>query len=593
MSDLTWSDAEILAELDSHIERRIAYSDALTAMNKMRADYATELTVLDGKLLFSEEKISGLNRQVSDLNGEIALLDGQIADLEGKITTLDGQIAVLEGQVLTLTSQNTTLKGQNTALKDQNSALTIQLADLTPDVVFTIAATPKMTSNFETAISHVTSKDLLWANATAKAKGMVNLGSAITYHQRHLLGWGTPDPWAWDGIGTRPAEPTNWGTMDSFMAMGLEMGGKLAVNTQLYSWHLKGRWMADGSTQPMTVADQFSDDGVLLTNQVPAYLLLIKRLAERYLVAPWNVEVWTTGTEFHGLYRGRNKTFNEWRWDDYAGTPGANADMGMAYIHNITVAKIIEVAVAKGIDPAKLKFIFNYPPLSSQGKPTGDSVPVGHPLYGRPWGTANKQPVSILKNMPPLLTRYDAGAFDIATPNKDGVVLLTDDFAQLQKIDDMAAYARSLISKPLAVLEVYDKPQTDLNASPQKRAAIRADAFRHFLLNGIWTVYIWGSNGAAMNTGSEGAVPAAALLTDTSKSTGGDSTAMLDVVRMFHNWFGPGTPIYDVTVTGSGAALLPSDKMAMLISQSPIRLNAQVDGDVYLLDPYEVRMVVR
>lgn len=593
MSDLSWSDEEITSELDSHTEKRIAYADALTSMTKMRADYEADLTAKEEKILLSDGKISDLDGQVADLKAKIAVLDGQISDLTGKIAALNTSVTDLTGQNTTLQGQVTTLNQQNTTLKGQNSALSLQIADLAPDVVFTIGTTPKLISKFETAITHVVGKDLLWADPTAKAKGMANLARSITYQQRHLLGWGTPDPWPWDGTGERPAEPTNWSIMDSFMQMALDMKAKLAVNTQLYSWHLKGRWMPDGTTQLMPPSDQFSDDGVLLTNQVPAYLLLIQRLAERYLGPPYNVKIWTTGTEFHGLYRGRDRSFNEWRWDAYAGTPGANADMGMAYIHNITVAKILEVAAAKNIDPASLIFIFNYPPLTSQGKPTNDSVPVGHPLRGRPWGTANKQPISILKNMPPLLTRYDAGGFDIATPNKDSVIVQPDDFAQLQKLDDMVNHAKSLVSKPFAVMEVYDKFQNETTASPQKRAALRADAFRHFLINGIWTVFIWGSNGEAMNMWTEGPVPAAALLTDTSKSTGGDSTPMLDVVRMFHDWFGPGTPIYDFTATGSGAVILPSDKMVMLINQSSNQLSTKIGNDVFMLEPYAVRMVAR
>lgn len=561
MTTPLWNDSKVREELDNNVERQIVYADALASMFEMRQSYETERATL-------QEKIINFNTQVNDQNN-------QIADLESQVENLTEQITVLNTQIVDLQNQPPT----------QNP---------TADITVTVGSTVKMTSIFETAMTHVASQDLLSANATAKTKGMKNLGAAITYFQKQILGWGALDPWLWNGVGTRPPEPTNWASLDNFLKMSLDMGGKLAINTQLWPWHLRGKWNADGTTTPCVASEQFSDSGVIMTSEVSNYLLLIQRLAERYLVAPYNVRIWTTGTEYHGLYQGRDKTFKEWRWDDYPGTPGRNADMGASYIHNITVDKITEVAIAKSIDLASLVFVNNYPPISATAKPTSDSVPVGHPLRGKAWGTAIKQGISIMANMPPLLKRVDILGFDMASVNKDGVALV-DDFASLNRYDDIISYIKTVApSRPLAIMETYDKPQADPGPNTALyRAAIRADAFRHMLLNGVWAAFVWGNAGEAMNYGSEAPIPDAALLTDTSVATGGQSTAMLDVVKMYHDSFGPGTPIYDAVVVGSGVAVLPSDKYVILINQTNSAHHVAVGQDVYMLNPYQVRKVAR
>lgn len=538
---------DIQAELEAQSVTRIDISVAYTVLQKMYDAYETDRTA-------SADKMAELQKTVDSL------------------------------------------QTQDTSLQEQIATLTTKLAVATADVHMAVGSTPILTSRFETALSHVDGQDLMWANKTAKLTGMASLAKAISIQQNHLLGWGRTDPWPWDGTGTRPPEPTAWGSLDGWLQMCLGIGNKLALNTQLYPWHLRGRWGADGVTIPCTVADVYSDDGVIMTNRTADYLLLIKRMAERYLVPPYNVRIWTTGTEFHGLYRGRDKTFKEWRWDDFPGTPGANADMGMAYIHNITVDQILAVAAAKSIDPATLTFINNYPPIVCNGKPISDSVPIGHPLRQRPWGTPNSQGFSILQHMIPLLKRVDIVGIDMGSINRDGVVLVADEFANLNRYDDILSYIKTIVlSKPIAIMETYDKPQVDPGPNSfALRAAIRADAFRHMLLNGIWAAFIWGTSGAAMGVyGDPGRKKDAALLTDTMTATGGQPTLMLDAVELYHDHFGPDTAIYDFTVIGTGVSALFSETKGMLINQTNATKTVAVDDVVYSLSPYQYMLIDR
>lgn len=537
--------------------------------------------------LWSEEKISGqleaITEELISLSDARALISEIQTDYEIDRVTKETEISDLQKQVNDLTVQN---------------------SSSTADVTLTVDTNLALISRFETAITHVDSSDLIFANATAKATGVKTLATGVHWQQKHLLGWGTTDPWPWIGTGTRPPEPTAWTNLDNWLNFCLSIGNRLALNTQLYPWHLRGKWNADGTTTPCVATDAYSDEGVLMTDSVADYLLLIQRMAERYLVAPYNVKIWTTGTEYHGLYRGRDKTFSEWRWDAYPGTPGRNADMGASYIHNITVAKILEVASnlkdaqgkAAPIDPTSLVFINNYPPIIGNGTPTNDSVPVGHPLRNRAWGTANKQGLSILQHMIPLLNRVDAIAMDMSSINRDGVILVADEFDNLDRYDDVFNYIATIVpAKPLVIMETYDKSQHDPGPnSALLRATIRADVFRRMILHGVWSAVVWGTAGEAMGIPSDGGKKAdAALLTDTSVAIGGKPMPMFDVMRLYHDNFPPGTMVYRVTSSNKAVNAIASDRVILMYNKTGSPHRVAVINDIYALDPHEIRVVYR
>lgn len=589
MTDALWTEGRVEERLENDVERRISFDDAYIALWEIVQEYEADRTASAATI---DAQGSTIEEQGAIIQDDIAA----IATLNGTVASVTAQVGSLTAQVGTLTQSNidkaTEIAGDNAIIAN----LQLRVIDLSPDVTVTIGSNVIATSRFETGMTDANNKDLMYANATAKTTGIATLKTAMSIYQKHLIGWGSGDVWPWDGTGLRPPVPTGWTQLDAYLNMGLAMGTRLALNTALYPWHLRGKWMPDGTTVPLTYAEQFSDTGVLMTNQVPAYLSMIKLMAERYLIPPYNVAIWTTGTEFHGLYQGRQRTYHSWRYDDFPGTPGANADMGAAYIHNITVDQILAVVAAKGIDPSKLVFINNYPPFIGRGIPTNDSVPVGHPLRGRKWGSANKQGPEILVKMPPLLKRVDAIGFDMSTPNMDGNQLV-DDFGNIDKVDDYVAFIRfANPGKPVIVMEQYDKPAADPGANSKNyRAAIRAEFYRRLVLNGVWSSWVWGTQGEAMGTVGQGAVmiPDAALLTDTALATGGQATTMLKVIKLFHDHFGPGTPIYDVEVVGGGASVLVSDKVAVLISKTASPLKVALGGDMYVLDAHEVRAVMR
>lgn len=544
MSD-QWTDANVKSFLDNVTEKRIPYSDALSLLSRVRDD-------------FNAQSASQLNT-IRELNDDIAHLDTQIDTLKSAVDSANKQIAAM-----------------------------------TPDVTVEPGGIVS-TSVFQTGFSDVDNKDLLYANPTARATAMANLSPVMHLEQNYLLGWGKSDPWQWDGTGTKPPAPTNWASLDACMMYAVNMGLRRVLNTQLIPWHLRGEWGQDGTTRPHTYADQWSDSGILMTSRVDDFKLLISTAADRYLRDPYKVDVIVTGCEFHGAYRGRDKTFNHYRYDDYPGTPGDNADMGMAYIHNIVVDVFTKKAVELGIDPAKLTFINNYPPLVVWGKGASYTVPIGHPLRDRIWGSSDNRGLEVLQKMIPLLKRVDAIGFDMSTGNKDGIYTTgMSDWDNLTRYDEILDYIISLNpGKKYISVEGYEKPYLDPgDNSALYRTAIRADVYRRYVQKGIWASLIWGITGSAMGgPGSTDKIANGALVTPTSTATGGQTKPMLQMVKLFHDYFSAGTPIRSAKITGNGVSVLLSDVKAMLINKTNMTKKVAINGDVFLVTPYACRVV--
>lgn len=496
----------------------------------------------------------------------------------------DAYEAVLAQNVAEMTSLLGQIRDLQSEVSSRDSRITELEAEL-PQVSVTIG--PEiLKSRFEIAVTHADNKSLFYAPDSVKQAGLSALKNLLHWQQKSMMSWGAMDPWDWDGTGTRPPAPTNWGNLDAWVAMMKQADKPIALNTDLFSWHLRGTWNQDGTTRKHTVADRWSSTGTLLTDEVQNYRLLIRTLALRYLK---DVRIWCTGTEYHGLFLGRdaqNKpTFKHYRFDNYAGTPGS-ADMGAAYRHNITVEEILNAAATLKIDPTSLTIINNYPPLVVYGKATSDCVPVGHPLRDRPWGSLDARSLEVIDLMIPLLKRCDLVGFDLGTHTKDGVYPAKDDIENLGRYDDILRYfSFRWPDKQFICMETYDKPRLTQNPTEQYRCMIRADAFRRMLIKGLRSAVIWGTAGEAM--GDAGLIPEAALL---STSTG-LPTKMFETVRMFHDYFGPGTPIFDTTVTGGPVSALASDAWVMLINQSNVFYRVGIGLDSFALDPYEVRVV--
>lgn len=454
-----------------------------------------------------------------------------------------------------------------------------------------------MTSNYKTSITHMSGPDLRTGNAVARERAKASLATALELHRVSTHLYGVSDPWNWNGVGTRPAEPTNWNSLDATLQMVRDMNGEPILGFGNWSWHLKGKWTGGLNTTLCTVADAFDENGRPLTDQVTALRLFVRRTAERYLpAATHNVRWWqTTNWEAHGFERDRAGGFDVQGFDDHPGTAG-QADMGMAYLHNIVYDELMQVADELNIERSELNIITGYFRINTRGVPSSDSVAVGHDLREKAWGTANSSGIDSILGHLPLLTAgsWDYWSYDIGSLNKDDVVL-TDDWTNLQRFTDIGVFIRDAVaaigfgSKGCFVSERYTKPQTDPGVGKQQyRAAINADSERRFLLLGLDGAMYWSPIGRANEPGAEAE---AGLITSVATSSGGQTQPAFDVVKGFHEEFSPSTPIHDVTIIGSGITALASDEKVLLINHTDVSKLVAVGAVRHDLAPYEAKWV--
>lgn len=462
------------------------------------------------------------------------------------------------------------------------------------DVYITVNPVSTYTSQMETAISHINNNDFRFANATARARAMPLLAEAFDIQHQPMLGYGSSDPWRWLGDGTRPSEPTNWGSLDTMIDYFDQMGSRKMITTDLIPWHIKGIYGAGGVTTPGTLADQFTDSGRVMTSKQGDWVHLIRRLAERYL--PLGVTIWQTGIEFHGDQRNHiDFGFDPWAYDDYPGTSGNNADAGAAHLHNLTVDTIKQVASELNIPLESLDFINNYPRLRATTGTNSDSFPVDHPLRERPWGTGERMGFEAIIGMVPLIEHnITAWAVDFSLSNIDTPIEI-EAFAALEKFTDYIEYikdelaALDITDKKIVVSELYDNPPANEHSgNPQYRAALRAESMRRLLEAGVWLAMGWGISGRDADDGYE---DVAGFLTPLDTADGGEAYPKLGVVKTFKENYSRGTDMHTVTVVGDGVSAIANANVITLINKTPLTKKAMVGTTVHTLVPFDVKTV--
>lgn len=460
------------------------------------------------------------------------------------------------------------------------------------DVYITVAPTVALTSAYETAVVHTESDEIKFGNATARARAMASVEQAIKYHHSYLISGGVSDIWTLTNPGSWtpgdepvPAEPHNWSSLDLQMSRILEMGGTPVLTLHLYEWWMKGHLQTNGTTIPATLADQFSEDGRLMTQYLPHERLRIRRLCERYMVAPYNVRHFVMGIEMHGWFlgsttsNGSNLTFNRYAYHDFEGTPGLNANMGVAYYHNEMGAVIHVVATELSIPLEEITIINNYPRLLHRTVPDSNSVDSGHALYDSDWGTPDKRPLEVLELGLPLINPdyLQAVAFDFGVRNDDHNTngAATDDWANLAKFTDYSLYVQGILDDltldvPMLLREVYSRPQehgVELE-NYELRASLHAEVMRRMVEAGVWQGCEWGFLGRAEGEAGGGPTLGGAMFTEIDVSSGGVALPVLDAIRIFNEQFSAGTPIHDITISGTGVSAIASDEVIYLINKT-------------------------
>ena len=148
---------------------------------------------------------------------------------------------------------------------------------------------------------------------------------------------------------------------------------------------------------------------------------------------------------------------------------------------------------------------------------------------------------------------------------------LTDYFGQI------ARQFRARTQLPIWISEFYG----GWSSNPQFTAANHASCYLHALLSGISVVLLWDAEIQRWNY----------LFTSTKTAEGGQPSPHYQVVKIFNNDFGPGTPLFMATSSSPDVEALASATKTLLINKRDAKVMVRLDGNDLTMTPYEVRLV--
>jgi hypothetical protein len=444
-------------------------------------------------------------------------------------------------------------------------------------------SSPVGTSHFSPGISQVdTTLNYPWDNndptAVKNVKSLIK--QAITYENTPIMAWGVDDPWP----DPSRADPSNWSTLDSRLQLIIDTGGIPVITLSEAPWWMKGELQSDGSTRLIMHSEEWSNiaySARILDNKMDAWLHLVQRVAERYMVAPYNVRYFQVWNELKGYY---NPITNSYDYTTSAGDPsGPNAKHGYTYMYNQTYGRLMQVARSLGIATESIKVGGPYVVMDTWSSSAQQSNP-SH--ITKAYGTYDQRPLDVVQ----YWLQHKAGAGFITVDgdngNKDGVNI-TDPFTASEKFADVTDWIRSLDNNiypgaatlPIWWAEWSAWPYTNL-ADDNYNNAIKSYAMIKFLEAGGSVALSWG--GLGDGTVSKG-------LWTTTATGGGQPLPWYYSYKAFKDYFAAGTQIYKTTVSiPRSVEALASATTIMLVNKTAESITVSVNGATVSLSPYQV-----
>jgi hypothetical protein len=349
---------------------------------------------------------------------------------------------------------------------------------------------------------------------------------------------------------------------------------------------MKGKLQSDGSTQLLQASEEWDDiayESRVLDNKMDKWLLLVQRVAERYMLPPYNVRYFQVWNEMKGYYNPATDTYD---FSLNAGDPhGSNAKHGYTYMYNLVYERLIQVARSLGIPTEEVKVggpyaVIDTWAMKNQGKLS---------KFMTPYGIYDQRPLDILL----YWLKYKAGAgfitIDGINRNRDQDFI--DPFTAAEKFADMTKWIRSLDNQsypgvamlPIWWGEWYVKAYAQ-QADDQVNNAVKTHALIKFVKAGGAVTLSWG--GIGEDTTDSG------IWTKTSDTNGGQPRPWYYSYKAFGDHFSPGTQLYKTTVSSpSLVEVLASSTDLMLVNKSAQPLLIKSNGQNFELAPYGVRVL--
>jgi hypothetical protein len=508
--------------------------------------------------------------------------------------------------------QNRSARQNPQAKMDRMENKAISALAQTSDVVVTVDRGKVIgTSSFSPGIVHM--DDSLQVGdplAISRVKDLLRNG--LVYQSTFIMAWGMADPWP------DPAspEPTQWGYLDQRLALMQETNAIPIISLMNAPWWMKGQLKPDGTTQLIpdingewashiyntsitdfrgftypagyTSPDPFFSR--ILDNQIEKWVHLVRRVAERYMVPPYNVRYFQVWNELKGYYNG---ALNRWDYENQAGVPGSfSAKHGYTYLYNRVYQVLREVASAKGIDPDTILVGGPYVVINTWGTSEAGGFPATEPLLqNKTYGTYDQRDLDVIK----YWLHHKAGAGFITYTGRNGnrgLEDLGDPYTANDKFSDMNRWIRSLDNTaypgaqtlPIFVSEWYSTPYGTTDRAYNN--AVKANAVIKFLKSGGKSTLSWGG---VENTELWNRNPS--MYTNVDTASGGQPLPWYYSFRAFRDYFPPGTGYLATTQTTNDITVLASAAKTMLVNKKAANVVVSVNGVVVTLAPYEVRII--
>jgi hypothetical protein len=452
---------------------------------------------------------------------------------------------------------------------------------LNADVTVTINRnSPAMISQFAPSLA-LSDDSLTTGNPDASARAQNLISDGIHYVDTPIMGWGLDDPWP----DPSSPEPTNWKALDERLQTIESTGATPVLTLSEAPWWMKGYRNPDGTTTTIGRDQEWSEaayNARVLDDKMDAWILLVRRVAERYMGPPYNIHYFVVWNELKGYF---NTVTNKWDYDNSRGNPGGpNAMHGYTYMYNLVYNTLLDVATKKGIDNQTVQIGGPYVVLDTWAY--GQSNPSN---IVRPYGTFDQRSLDAIM----YWLHYKAGASFIAVDgadvNKD-YGILTDPFVASEKLADTVHWLHSLdntrypgaTTLPIWLSEWYAFPYGDLR-NLNYNNAIKTSAMVGFIQAGGSAAFLWGGTGDG--------TPSSGLWTPLEVG-GGKPLPWYVSYKLLGDYFGAGTPLFSTTISsGHTIAVLVSDKHTLLVNQTDRILTVAIEGIVYQLGAYEVKLV--
>jgi hypothetical protein len=454
-----------------------------------------------------------------------------------------------------------------------------------PDASVTVEyAGPTITSRFAAGLTYVDSS--LDPTGTSDPQSLQRARSLIhkefSFENTYIMAWGMPDPWP------DPAQPapTDWQSLDARLHAIVGTGGTPVISLSEAPWWMKGQLQANGTTTLLTADDEWGNiaySSRVLDNKMSDWLLLVRSVAARYMVPPYNVRYFQVWNELKGYYDPRT---NQYDYSDSPGDPsGPNAEHGYTHMYNLVYQAIMQVASKLGISSSEIEIGGPYVPMDTWSSPQQNTDSSLTTAYG----TYDQRPFDVVEYW--LQHKAGAGFITVDASNKnDDLTEITDPFTAAEKFSDVVRWIRSLdgtvypgsTTLPIWLAEWYAIPFSN----PQNvaiNAAVKAYAMASFALAGGSVAFSWGWQGDSSSQ--------AGLWTPL-EAGGGQPLLWYDVYSAFQRDFSAGTTLYPVEIsTPNNVAAIATRNVTMLINKTSRSIIVSVSGVLVSLAPYGVSLV--